>query len=342
MKFGLAFSLQSATGDWAAVYQQFLEQVKFVEESGFDMVVVSEHHFVPDGWVPSERVVCSAIAACTSRMRIGTAVTLLPLHHPVKVAEDTAVLDVISNGRFILGLGLGSRREEFEAFGVPLEERVPRFREGVKLVRKLLSEENVSHQGRFFKVSNISVTPRPVQKPSPPIWIGADSNPAVRRAAKLGDAWIANTLTPFTILKDYVKSYREELKRQGRDFDKLERPLRREAYVAKDSDTAWNEAKPGILRLFGEDYYRWGALIDEGGRRVTPERYTFQEYLMELRKRFIIGGPDEVIEKIENYRREFNPTLILLRINSPGLPHEKAMEAIRLLATKVMPHFEND
>ncbi len=342
MKFSLHFSLQSPTGDWHTLYENTLTQVAAAEKFGFDSIFVAEHHFVKDGWIPSPRIICAAIASVTKKVRIGTDIIVLPLYHPISVAEDAAVIDVLSNGRFIMGVGLGNRRDEFEAFGVPFEERASRFEEALTLIRRLLSESNVKHMGRHFQFNNITVTPRSIQKPNPPIWVAAEkAASAVKRAARLGDAWVGAPMTPINVLKKHRKLYVEELKLLGKE-DPTERPLRREASIGEDEHSAWDKAKDGILYLYGEDYFRWRALVDDSGAVFGPEQADFEQYVNALKKRFILGSPDEFIAEVEKYKREVQTNHLILRIQFPGLSHKTVLEAIESLGRKVLPYFKDE
>ncbi|MEM3522322.1 MAG: LLM class flavin-dependent oxidoreductase, partial [Candidatus Bathyarchaeia archaeon] len=235
------------------------------------------------GWFPSSRIACAGIA--TRRIKVGTAIVVLPLDNPIRVAEEAALLDIISKGRFILGIGVGNRKEEFEAFGVPFKERGSRFEEEVIILRKLLSEPKVTFIGKHYHIKDIAIMPKPIQKPLPPIWIAAQwSVKAVKRAARLGDAWLPDPITPIKVLKSYMEVYKKELKKVGKDFYRIERPLRREAYISENAEKAWEEVKNGILYLYGENYYKWEALQDEDGSTLTPESISFDEYIGVLKK----------------------------------------------------------
>jgi alkanesulfonate monooxygenase SsuD/methylene tetrahydromethanopterin reductase-like flavin-dependent oxidoreductase (luciferase family) len=341
LKFSLTYGFHSLEGDWASLYENALEQIALAEKYGFDSVFVSEHHFTKDGWFPSSRIACAGIATRTRKIKVGTAIVVLPLDNPIRVAEETALLDIISKGRFILGVGVGNRKEEFEAFGISFNERGSRFEEGVILVKKLLSEPKVTFNGKYYRIKEISIMPKPIQKPSPPIWIAAQwSSKAVKRAARLGDAWLPDPITPIKVLKKHMEVYKEELKKFGKDFYKLERPLRREAYISENAEKAWEEVKDGILYLYGENYYRWGALQDEDGKPLTPEKISFDEYVEVLKKRFIIGGPEDFINEVERYKKELEVNNIVLRIQFPKIPHEKVLKAIKLIGEKVIPYFK--
>lgn len=334
VRFGLVYSVQSLTGDWRQVCQDVIEQVVLADELGFESAFISEHHLVDNGYFPSVMPFCAALATRTSRIKLGTAVVLLPLHHPLNVAEDAAVVDNISQGRFILGLGIGYRQEEFDAFGVPLRQRGVRFEEGVPLVRRLLSEENVTHEGRFWNLKDVTMTPRPVQQPSPPVWIAAKAEIPVRRAARLADEWFGDPVTPFSVLKQRMAAYRDELKKVGRRFEDLKNPLFKEGFVGDTTEQAWEDSKDGVLYNYKE-YLNWGHLQDDEGREV----WDFDEAMETLRRRFIIGSPEDVVRECERYAQEIGTRHLIFRMQFPGIPHEKVMRSIRLLGEEVMPHF---
>src|SRR5437764_10287626 len=163
------------------LYADALDLAVYAEELGFDSVWTSEHHFLDDGYAPSLLPLCAAIAARTSRVEIGTGVLLIPLHDPIRVAEDAATVDLISGGRLILGLGLGWRAEEFRMFGVPISERVRRTAETIEILRRAWAGRRFSYEGRVFSFDQVQVTPSPAQEAGPPIWLGGNVEPAIRR-----------------------------------------------------------------------------------------------------------------------------------------------------------------
>lgn len=337
VKFGLLHSIASPSGDWSLAYESALNQTILADKLGYDTVLISEHHFVPDGYFPSIISACSGLATRTKKIRIGTGILLLPLHHPISTAEDFSVLDVISNGRAIVGLGYGYRKEEYEAFQVPLEERVSRFQESVKIVNDLLSKTSVSHEGKYFRFRGVTVTPRPIQKPRPPIWIAAKTEKTVRKVATQGDAWFADPVTPMSVLKQRVEAYNDSLRAAGKNPEDLEFPLMREAYVASTNEQALDEALGFALNNY-RDYLKWGHMLDEYGRPVDTND---EKSLELLEKRFIMGNPEECIARIEKTVKELHTTLLIFRVQFSGLPFEKARNAITLFAEKVFPYFDS-
>ena len=173
MKFGLWYHLRNPPQwkePWDTLYSRALEQIGAAETLGYDSVWTSEHHFVEDGYLPSSLVFLAAAAGRTDRLRLGTLVLLLPLHDPIRVAEDTAVLDLLSGGRVDLGVAAGYRVEEFEVFGVPHRERGKRMDEAVAILRGAWSKGRFSFKGSFFDVDDVDVTPKPLQHPLPEVY----------------------------------------------------------------------------------------------------------------------------------------------------------------------------
>ena len=187
LDFGLAFNFRNPEPfkvPPAQFYEEMFQQIEYAEELGFDTVWLPEHHFSPDdGYDPNPLTVAAAIAARTERIKIGTWLLLLPLHNALEVAEQAALVDIISGGRLQLGLGLGYRKEEFDAFGIARRARAGRMEEGLEVIRRALGNEQFSFKGRHYNIENGSVYPKPIQQPLP-LWVGARSEPAARRAAR--------------------------------------------------------------------------------------------------------------------------------------------------------------
>src|SRR5919109_4559603 len=172
-------------------YREILDMVRLAETLGFESAWVSEHHGSGDGYMPSLLPTLAGFAAATDRIKLGTGVVLTPFHHPLRLAEDAAVVDLISGGRLILGLGLGWRDEEYRMFDVPVRERVRRTEETVDILRKAWTGDRFSHEGKAFRFEDVAVTPRPEREgqdgEQPPIYLGGFVEDAVRRAGRIGD-----------------------------------------------------------------------------------------------------------------------------------------------------------
>src|ERR1700746_3501686 len=219
IRFGLWYDFRNPT-QWRQspdrLYREILDQIAWGENNGFDDVWLSNHLLTEDVYPPSTLPVAAAIAARTNRIRIASGVLLVPFHNPVRLAEDIATVDVISGGRFELGAGVGFKREEFERFGVPFKERGARTNQSLEIVRRALSGETVTFKSEFFDFQNIKVTPEPIQKPHPPIWLGGFTPAALRRAARYGDGFTVPGAT-----RDVYDQYVAELKKLNRPTDNI-------------------------------------------------------------------------------------------------------------------------
>lgn len=340
MKFGIGpYSFEVASGQSQAdVYRETFEQIRVAEENGFDSAWVSEHHFLQDGYLPSLLVAAAAVAARTTKIKIGTGCILLPFYHPVAVAEEASVVDIISGGRLILGLGRGSVATEFEGFGLDLaQHRNPRFEEGMEILTKCWTEERFSYTGKQFTVKDVSLYPRPVQKPHPPIWIAAVLGRALKWAGKHGFVFMGGAPVRLGFLQWQYDVYRQALRAAGKDPAQVETPIIREVYVAEDGKKAWEEFEPAVMYTYKGDYMRWGYLFDRDGslmdRPDHPGYQTFREDFC------IVGDPAECIREIKRYQQELGVTYIICRTQFPGLAHEKILRSTRLFAREVAPAF---
>jgi alkanesulfonate monooxygenase SsuD/methylene tetrahydromethanopterin reductase-like flavin-dependent oxidoreductase (luciferase family) len=328
VRLGLHLRLASMTFDgWQRLYAGCLEQAEAADEYGFDCIVAAEHHFQEDGYIPAPYTVLGGIAARTKRVRLGAGVRPLPMIHPVRAAEDITVLDNISNGRALGGgFGLGGRQREYSGFGIPWKERRRRYEEGLPLVRRLLTESNVYHDGPFYPLDGVTVTPRAVQQPHPPIWIAASVEPAIRRAAQLGDAWFSRPVESLDSLKELTAIYKDAMQEAGKDWDAAEHVIRRDGWVADDDETAWNEALPALRFHYTRDY------------SFFPNDASLEYMRQYGEDRFIIGSPETIIEKIKRYERELGVTVMIIALDNPGLEPDAVLKAIRTFGEKIIPY----
>jgi alkanesulfonate monooxygenase SsuD/methylene tetrahydromethanopterin reductase-like flavin-dependent oxidoreductase (luciferase family) len=290
-------------------------------------VWLSEHHFIADGYTPSMLPLACAIAARTKRIQIGTSVLLLPLHDPLRVAEDAATVDVTSNGRFQLGVAVGYRKGEFTGFGIPGRERAARMEEALPLLRRLFSGERVTSHGRFYRYTDVELRPLPVQKDMK-LWVGGFSEPAVRRAARLGDAYISTG--PIAPL---VAIYHDELRRLGKD------PGEHEIasgvtwlLVSRDPEKRWREAEAHFLYQINL-YAQW---FGEAGMRIAALAKSRAD--LETRGAMIVS-PEQAADAIRRYAAEQPITRFYGWTLPPGLPPEWADEHLELFAREVIPQF---
>ncbi len=338
MNFGLLMSFRNSSRrelSYSELYRRHVDLCVEAEELGFDTIWLTEHHFVDDGYTPTMMPLAAAIAARTKRIRIGTFVLLMPLHEPLHVAEEAVTIDALSNGRFDLGLGQGYVPREFTGFNIPREQRSRRLREGVEVVRRLMTEEKVTFEGQCYTVRNATLYPRPTQKPHPPIWIGARSRPATERAARNG-FHLAGTG------EHQAQIYRDALVAAGRNPADFNIAQLRFGYVASKREKAWDECEFGLHYLLK----RYGQWIAEANDVPGDENYTKIPPVGKLRKSndagmigegFMVGTPDDAIAQIEQIDRY--ATHLALGLALPGIEPKKIRASMKLFAEKVIPHF---
>jgi len=248
LKFGFLFSIRNPRRwekPWPQVYGEMLEQVVAAEDLGFDSVWMSKHHGAEDGYCPSTLVAAAAAAARTSRITIGVRLLLLPLHHPVRVAEDAAVVDNLAHGRFILGMAVGYVPHEYGMFGVNRRHRPSLLEEGVEIIKRCWTEERFDYQGKRFSLRGVAVQPKPFQKPHPPIWLGGMRGKALDRVARLADGF------HFVGTPEVYAEYAAAMRRHGRDLRSSPVYDSREFWMAENAAQAWQEARgaPVLLLL---------------------------------------------------------------------------------------------
>lgn len=323
------------------LYQEILREAELAEELGFDSVFVPEHHMMPDGYLSAPAVLLAAIAARTKRIRLGTSILQLPEWHPVHVAEEFAVLDNISQGRAILGVGLGLVEPEFKLFGLDIKDAVPRFSEQVNIIRQVWTQENFSFQGRFFQLDTVSLTPRVVQKPHPPIWVGAMSEPALKRAGRLGTGWISDPLHHINVMKAWADIYRQAAAAHGNSAEVV---LIRDAWVAEDRSEVERVSWPTIreYHLFYKNlgFFESGRFNTEWEpwvRTISDAEWTFHRIAP---NRLIVGEPAEVHDEIQRYRETVGCEYIICYFRHPtGPDHSQTMKCIELFGKTVLPKF---
>lgn len=343
MKFGILINTQDPPDgrNIQSLYQEIFQEAELAEDVGFDSVFVPEHHMMPDGYLSAPAVLLAAIAARTKKIRLGTSILQLPEWHPIHVAEEFAVLDNISQGRAILGAGLGLVEPEFKLFGLDIKDAVPRFTEQVNIIRQAWTQEKFSFQGRFFQLDNVSLTPRVVQKPHPPIWIGAMSEPALKRAGRLGTGWISDPLHHIHVMKAWADIYRQSAAAHGNPAEVV---LIRDAWVAEDRKEVERVSWPTIrvYHLFYKNLGffesgRFNAEWEPWVRTISDAEWTFDRIAP---NRLIAGEPAEVIDEIQRYRETVGCEYIICYFRHPtGPDHSQTMKCIELFGKKVLPEF---
>ena len=304
------------------VYAATLEQSVLADQLGFDHVWFTEHHFLADGYLPAFQPVAGAIAARTDRIRISTDIALMPLYHPIRLAEEMAVLDHLSNGRMELGIGMGYVPEEFKAFGVPLKNRVSMTEEGIDILRLAWGDGPFSYSGKRYQLDDVDVHPKPVQAGGPPLWIAAMSEPGARRAARFG-----TNLLPQGRQHEVLDPFREAVASDGRDPTDYRVGIIRSFYVSDDRERDWpmmREAERFRMSVYTRfmaetpDDYGWG---EPGG----------------IAQGSFMGTADECAAEMVSFARTHGVTDIASSGLPPGVDPEFMNTNLERLASDVLP-----
>ncbi len=316
MKVGLFLNTQFQPGQSvAAQLPNLIAQTRTARDAGFKSLWFP-HHFLTGPLQMLQIVPMMAyLAPHAEGMQIGPNILILPLLNPVQVAEESATLDVLTGGNYVLGVGLGYRETEFTAFGLSLKERAPRLEESIALIRRLWTADNVTHHGRFYRTDNASIGLKPLRPGGPPIWMAGTAEPAIKRAARMAEAWMIVPSTTLTDLTHQMRIYRTAL--NGRKPDCY--PMVRECYVGASHKTAVEECRAALQYKY-DAYASWGL---EG--RKAP---AFEDLAQD---RFIIGDASFVKEQVSRYREELGVDHFMMRCHWPGLEFDKTLASIRRL-----------
>ncbi len=299
----------------------FLRQAELAEELGYHSIWLPESHFDPAGSCPSPLLLLAGVAARTSRIRLGTTSYLLPVRHPVHVAEEVAVLDHLSGGRVIFGVGRGFRSTLFTTFGVPASEKRDRFELALETVRRAWRGEPIPPSEEDEGATPVRVTPQPVQKPHPPIWVAAFGPKALTQVGRLGLPYLASPVETLDRLVENYAQHREALPDEVRDVP-LEVPVIRTVFVSRDPSRvravrgALEKQARGIAKRLGG---RFAGLAEE---RVDSWA--------------LVGEPGEVADRLSLYRERIGLSLLIARAQVPEISPEESETSIRLLAEEVM------
>jgi alkanesulfonate monooxygenase SsuD/methylene tetrahydromethanopterin reductase-like flavin-dependent oxidoreductase (luciferase family) len=329
-QFGLVVRAQAEPGeDIARRLQETLAMVRLADRLGYDSVTKTAHYSAHPFQMLQLVPMLARFTAEAPRLRLNAGVLLLPLYSPLHVAEEFATLDALSGGRIILGVGLGYRDVEFKAFGVPRRERARRFEANLVAVRRLWTEDKVSLRTPYFELDEASCLPKPLQRPHPPIWIGANADPAVERAARLGDCWYIGPAVELGTVERQMTLYRRALDAAAKPFP-AELPMRREVFVARTRAEAMRLCAPYLGAKY-KAYHAWRQELpaDDSGFD--------QEFGRLIGERFLIGSPDEVAEQVLALHRRFGVNHLVMSTEWAGMPASLAAETIEMIAREVFP-----
>jgi alkanesulfonate monooxygenase SsuD/methylene tetrahydromethanopterin reductase-like flavin-dependent oxidoreductase (luciferase family) len=347
-EFGMFHEFQRPAGmsDEEAFATSF-EQVDAAERWGLDAMWLAEIHIAPERSVLSAPLtLASAIAARTRRMKIGTAVQVLPLCHPLRLAEEVATVDQISQGRLIFGVGRSGFPRTYEAYGVPYGESRDRFAETLEILKQAWTEPRFSYQGKYYSFENVAVTPKPYQKPWPEIRVAANSADTFPAIAKLGHAvFVAVRLGTLEELEPNITAYREAWKEAGHPGEGKVF-LRAPVYLAETDEAAREEPEESIMYFYRYLGERLEDSATRSGVRAVEDRAARGRRLQEityedaLREKIIVGSPERVTDRLMELREKLGLDGILCEMNcGTKIPHQRVMNSLQLLCEKVSPRF---
>lgn len=333
MKIGLFHSVQWPEGSSQADrYRESLEQACFAEEVGFDSVWMTEHHFSRHGIASDSLTVLSHLAARPSTIRLGTAVSVLPLHNPLRLLEAAATVDLLSGGRLDLGIGRGYQSTEFDGFGVAMADKGALFDEAVDILKKAWGTDAAfSHEGPRYTYHNAYPQPRPIQTPHPPLWVATDSPDGL--AACVSNDWgvLLPQGTSFDVVGQQVDRYRTALSDRHKSLDEGRVWVARAAYVAATDAKAWEEAEPPYRSFLNlADKLRVGK---NGSAPVSRSPFDMDK---DLSENVLFGSPESVVAGLRRLH-DLGVDRVMLFLHMADLPHDKIMGAMELLGKEVIP-----
>jgi alkanesulfonate monooxygenase SsuD/methylene tetrahydromethanopterin reductase-like flavin-dependent oxidoreductase (luciferase family) len=336
MQIGLFHSIQWPEGsNQTDRYTQALDQACHADALGFDSVWLTEHHFSRHGIVSDSLMVLAHLAARTSHVRLGTAVSVLPLHHPLRLAESAATVDQLSRGRLDLGIGRGYQVGEFRGFGVDIAEKNARFDESLEALRLAWSTDGpVSFAGEYFSFQDAAPQPRPFQQPHPPLWMATDSPAGLARCVAEGWGVLLPQGTSLTVTAGQMKRYADALAGGGQGPEHARVHLARAAHVAPTDAQAWAEAEGPYREFLGyADRLRRGEGSAAGAAAGGHSPFDLDA---DLRESALFGSPDTVLAGLRAIH-ELGIDRVMLFVHLGGLPHETIMSSLDLLAAEVLP-----
>lgn len=327
MEIGTSLLTQyDASVDPETAWRHVSELASVVDDGGFNSLWIGEHHVTPEYLYFENGATLAALASETSNVTLGAGALLLPLHNPIQVAEIGATIDVISGGRFQLACGLGYREEEFRAFGVDRESRVRRLETGVDLIRRLWTESGVTVESEFWTVEDVTINPKPVQDPHPPLLVAGYVDAAAKRAANLADSWFYGNVQDKRELERQFGVYEEAVSSAGREEGCYAPPVLREGFVHRDEERAFELVEPYLTAKL-ESYAEWGL----GNVDLDAD---FREH---CRDRFLVGSPETVLAELEEYG-DLGVEEVVLRVQYPGMDPAVARTSLETIADEVVPH----
>ena len=316
--------------DMVLMAEELIEQARMADRLGYASITKGSHYSTPDYQALQQFPILARLTGEVKRARLNAGIIILPLHKPLDIAEQMATLDILSNGRMIFGVGIGYRDVEFNAFGTTQKDRGKRTTENLIAIKRLWSEECVTMSGTHFELNEAVCWPKPIQKPNPPIWIGANADVALKRAAEHGDCWYINPHTTIETLVKQVDLYKGLLDKLEKPFPK-EFPMRREAFVARTKDEAMRLASPFLAK-------KYASYHATGQSDQLPEGESLSgDFEKLVGDRFLIGSPDEVAEQMISINKKLGVNHLIVSMEWAGMDKSMATDCMQLMAEEVFP-----
>ena len=328
LRLGVAYDFRNAPESGVShprLYAEIMDQVAWLDGLGLDLVWFTEHHFVDDGYLPSWIPVAAAMAARTKRVRFSCDVCLLPFNHPVRLAEDLAVLDNLSDGRVEIGVGMGYAHHEFKGFGLPLSRRVSLTDEGIAVLRRAFTGERFSFEGKRYSFHDVRITPGYVQAGGPPLWIAAMSEAGAARAARF-----AANLLPQGPRAQTLDAWSARVRAGGGDPDAFRVGIIRSCLVTDDRERDWAQVRLAERRRM-ELYNRFRA---EAGGHGGVAGITEAERIPQT---WVVGSVDHCVAELSAFIEDYRLTDIVSWAVPPGLRPQDMNESLERFARDVAP-----
>ena len=347
MHFGMFVEEKRHDATQRSAFRDVFELADRAEAWGIDCVWLGEIHFTPTRSVISASLqVASAIAARTRRLHIGTAVQVLPLNHPLRIAEEVATIDHISEGRFEFGVGRSGVVRSYDTYGVPYGESQARFREALEIIRQAWTGEPFSYAGKFYRVDNATVSPRPFQVPHPPIRMAATSDETFPAAGRMGlPVFVGLRATEIADLQTQLAPYRQAWAEAGHGGEPSVY-LRVPVYVSTTEEGAREEPRESLMSFFARQSELARSAVGRAGagpadrRRFQAERMASLSYDDVLARKVAFGTPEGVIERLTHLRDELGLDGVVAELNPGGrIPQALETRSLQLLTHEVMPAF---
>ena len=310
----------------STLYAEILDQVAWLDQLGLDLVWFTEHHFVDDGYLPSWIPVAAAMAARTRRVRFSSDICLLPFSHPIRLAEDLAVLDNLSGGRIEIGVGMGYAPHEFRGFGIPLPQRLSRTEEGLEVLRRCFAGERFSFHGKRYDFDDVVIRPGYVQPGGPPLWLAAMSESGARRAARFDCH-----LLPQGPREQVLDPWREALRTSGRDPADYRVGIIRSCFVTDDRERDWPAVR-AAERYRGQLYSRFFA---EAGHHVSWYRDESR-----IPQTWVVGEVEHCVAELSAFIAEHGITDLVTWAVPPGLRPRQMNASLERFAREVVPRLK--